>query len=99
MQITIEVRRNRPSVTQGSATVYINGEEIVTYGDEIELLKDGDVWYGENIGGWASRKSDAAFICGALNPKISYYQTEKIKADMLQAIKKACEAGGRIFTR
>ena len=37
--LRFEVRRNRPSVTQGSASVYINGEKVITFGDEIEIIK------------------------------------------------------------
>ena len=76
--ITIEVKRSRSSVTQGSATVYINGKEILTFGDNICLKqKDGTFsngfntvenakHYGEVIGGYGSIKPDSDFIIGAL---------------------------------
>jgi hypothetical protein len=74
--ITIEVKRNRPSVTQGSADVYINGEKVITFGDDIYMQnKDGTFtnghntienakFYGEIIGGWGSIKPDSDFIFG-----------------------------------
>jgi uncharacterized protein YbaR (Trm112 family) len=33
MQLTIEVKRHRQSVTQGEAEVIVNGKSIVRYGD------------------------------------------------------------------
>lgn len=62
MKYVIEVRRGRTSVTQGYATVCVNGIEMVTFNDEIELVKDGAKWYGDNIGGWASMTPDESFI-------------------------------------
>jgi hypothetical protein len=35
--LTIEVKRSRASVTQGSATVLINGQEIITFNDDMYL--------------------------------------------------------------
>lgn len=74
--LKIEVKRIRPSVTQGWADVYINDKKVVTYGDDIYLANgDGTFtngWktienatqYGDRIGGWASIKPDSAFIMG-----------------------------------
>ena len=64
--LRFEVRRARPSVTQGSASVYINGEKVITFRDEIEIIKPGERFYGELIGDWASKKPDANFIRGLL---------------------------------
>ena len=66
MKIIIEVKRERPSVTQGSAVIYINGEKIISFFDDIKLIKDGQKYYGENIGGWASTTPDSDFIKGLL---------------------------------
>lgn len=75
------VDRLRGSVTQGAAKVYLNGEEVAEFDDKIELLKDGESYYGENIGGWASRTPDADFIKGVLfHPFDAYYKySEKVK--------------------
>ena len=76
--ITIKVKRARYSVTQGEAKIYINGEKIIGFNDEIYLKqKDGtftngfdtvkDVkHYGEIIEGWGSIKPDSDFIKGLL---------------------------------
>lgn len=47
MKLEIEVKRRRPSVTQGEASVYVNGEKVITFGDTIELIEDGKPYYGE----------------------------------------------------
>lgn len=87
--LQIEVRRNRPSVTQGSATVYVNGEEAITFGDDIELIHPGEKYYGPLIGDWASRKPDASFIHGMLyHPYDELYRVSK---NVRQIIDKACE--------
>lgn len=72
MKYVLEVRRTRSSVTQGSATVLINGEPIVSYCDQIKLIGSDDEYcgakgrptYGENIGGWASILPDSYFVIG-----------------------------------
>lgn len=66
MKIEIEVRRTRASVTQGEASVYMNGHKVIVFGDDIQLVKEGQPYYGENIGGWASTKPDMSFIRGLL---------------------------------
>lgn len=66
MKLEIEVRRNRISVTQGFAEVWMNGERVVSFGDEIEIIPEGEKFYGPLIGGWASRKTDSGFIIGAM---------------------------------
>jgi len=68
---TIEVRRIRPSVTQGYAAVLINGKEVITFGDTIKLITKemadaGQKTYGEQIGSWASVIPDSEFVIGLL---------------------------------
>ena len=79
--LTFSVERVRGSVTQGEATVYINGEKAVTFGDEIELIGRGERYYGPIIGGWASKKPDSAFINGLLwHPyDCLYFYSDKAK--------------------
>ena len=81
MEIKITVERRRGSVTQGSAAVLINGTPAVTFGDKIELIKPGEKYYGELIGGWASKTPDSAFILGMLtHPHEAIYRLcEKAK--------------------
>lgn len=81
MVLDFTVKRNRQTVTQGEATVYLNGEKVVTFGDKIELIKDGQAYYGENIGGWASTTPDNDFINGVLfHPLDSvYHYSDKVK--------------------
>lgn len=75
MKYVIEVRRGRLSVTQGYAIVCVNGIEMMTFGDEIEMIKDGQRWYGDKIGGYASTTPDESFIKGMLfHPFEEYYQ-------------------------
>ena len=50
MKFVFEVQRVRQSVTQGTATVYLNGEKVLTFGDEISHIEDGQTHYGEVIG-------------------------------------------------
>ena len=66
MDYTFSVLRSRSSATQGEATVLLNGCAVITFGDTIGLVKDGAAFYGENIGGWASTKSDGDFVFAAL---------------------------------
>lgn len=63
-QINFEVRRIRMSVTQGEAHVYANGKFVINFGDTIEIIKKGETYYGELIGGWASTVPDSSFIKG-----------------------------------
>lgn len=64
MNITISVVRYRNSVTQGGAYVLVNGERAIEFGENIQLIKPGEKFYGENIDGYASTISDAEFIRG-----------------------------------
>ena len=92
--LKIEVKRYRNSLTQGSATVYINDKEIITFGDAIYLkCKDGTFTngfntvtdgqhYGEVISGYGSIKPDSDFIIALLynpNDNICKY-SERVRA-------------------
>ena len=83
----IEVKRIRQSVTQGEAQVLINGEAILTFGDKIEIVKEGQKYYGEQIGGWASLKPDSSFILGLFyHPYDNLYRhSELAKKAILKA--------------
>lgn len=84
--LKFEVRRNRASVTQGTATVYLNGQQMITFGDEIEMIKPGEKYYGPLVGDWASKTPDYDFICGLLFHNLDevYHYSEKPKAIMQQ---------------
>lgn len=84
MKYLIEVKRNRISVTQGYATVYVNGEEMISFGEEIKLIRQSEKYYGEMIDGWASTKPDEAFIKGMLfHPFDRYYRCSEKFRNML----------------
>lgn len=86
MDYTFTVKRTRQSVTQGTATVYLNGVELVTFGDTIKLIKEDQAFYGENIGGWASTKPDGEFIRGVLwHPYDRVYHYSNMIDDILRA--------------
>lgn len=81
MILDFKVKRERYSATQGNATVYLNGEKILTLADEIKLIKD-----GENIDGWASITPDNDFINSVLfHPLDSvYYYSDKIIKEIIK---------------
>lgn len=89
MKAEFTVRRNRWSVTQGTATVLLNGREVITFGDNITMTKDGEsrgAEYGEIIDGWQSEKQDKVFITGVLIP--FYANEEKIKNAIAEIMEK-----------
>lgn len=93
MEVKITVERIRPSVTQGYAAVYINGQKAVTFADTIELLKPNEPYYGESIGGWASIIPDMNFILGALyHDYDDVYKFSDIIKDILTIEKEKEEA-------
>lgn len=51
MKLEFEVKRNRMSVTQQEVHVYCNGEFITNFGDEPKMIKPGEKYYGELVGG------------------------------------------------
>lgn len=97
--ITIEVKRHRQSVTQGTATVFVNGEEVITFGDDIYLKNNDGTFtngfkvvgnarhYGEVIYGWGSIKPDSDFILGLTNHPFDnlYHYSDKFKNTIIVA--------------
>ena len=81
MVLDFTVKRERQSVTQGSATVYLNGEKVLTFGDTIEYIKEGQPYYGQKIGNYASTSPDSVFINGVLFHPYDdiYHYSEKVK--------------------
>ncbi len=65
----------------GEAAVYVNGEKVIQFGDRIEIIKEGQPYYSEKIGGWASVKPDADFIKGLLWHPFDdmYHYSDKVK--------------------
>lgn len=81
MKLEIEVKRRRFSVTQGQADVYVNGEMVISFGDTIEIINNGQPYYSEKIGNWASIVPDSKFIGGLLFHPYDdvYHYSEKVK--------------------
>ena len=81
MKIEFEVKRSRGSVTQGMVDVLINGEKVMDFGDKIEIIQDGEKYYGEKIGNWASKIPDTQFIIGTLYHAYDdiYHYSDKVK--------------------
>ena len=72
--LNFQVKRERYSVTQGAAVVYLNNHEIARFHDPIELIN----------GVWQSVQSDETFIKGALiHPFDELYQASKHLKDYL----------------
>lgn len=71
MDFNFTVKRERHSTTQGEAVVYLNGVEMIRFGDTIELV-DGE---------WKSIKKDSDFIRGLLfHPYDNIYKySDKVK--------------------
>lgn len=66
MNVEFSVERIRRSVTQCEAVVKCNGEILVRFNDTIDLVEEGEPFYGEIIGGWASKTPDCYFIKRAI---------------------------------
>lgn len=71
MEFNFTVKRERLSTTQGFAIVYLNGVEMIRFGDTIELIN----------GEWKSVKKDSDFIKGLLfHPFDDIYKySDKVK--------------------
>lgn len=82
INLEFTVRRNRPSATQGTAAILVNGQELITFADKIEIIHKGEQYYGELIGDWASKQPDVNFILGLLfNPVDEvYHYSDQVKA-------------------
>ncbi len=79
MKMEFTVKRNRGSVTQGTATV------LFTFADDITITDENrGAEYGDIIGGWQSSKPDSAFIKGVLFP--FFTNTEIIKKRITEII-------------
>lgn len=81
--LDIKAERVRMSATQGEVKVYINGEYILNFGDEIVLPKRGadpEDYYGDDIGGWRSSEPDSGFVLGLIWHPFDYvyHYSEKI---------------------
>lgn len=81
--IDIKAERVRMSATQGAVKVYINGQYILAFGDDITLPErdaSPEDCYGDDIGGWRSSKPDSSFILGLIwHPcDCIYHYSEKI---------------------
>lgn len=79
MEITIE--RVRGSVTQGEVRTYVNGQYILNWGDKIEIIHEGEAYYGPVIGNWASKKPDSSFVLGLIWHPFDnlYHYSDKVK--------------------
>lgn len=67
--LDITTERVRQSVTQGEVKVFINGEYILNFGDNIVLPERGadpEGYYGADIGGWRSSEPDSSFVLGLI---------------------------------
>lgn len=80
--LTFEVRRVRTSVTQGEAQVWCNGKFLINFADKIEIVQPGGVYYGDNVGGYASTTPDSDFLMGALYHGMDdvYHYSDRVKA-------------------
>jgi len=87
MKVEFEVKRYRQSVTQGMVDILINGEKVMDFGDKIEMIQDGEKYYGEKIGNWASKIPDTKFIIATLYHTCDniYHYSDKVK-EKLNAI-------------
>ena len=66
--LNFSVKRERYSVTQGEAVVYLDQQEVARFHDTLEFIN----------GIWKSSKSDSAFIKGVLaHPYDDLYQVSQ----------------------
>ncbi len=73
--LTITTERIRSSATQGEVRVFINGEYILNFGDNIVLVpKDAapEDYYGDTIGDWRSSTPDSTFVLGLIWHPMDY---------------------------
>jgi len=67
--IDVTTERTRASATQGECRVFINGEYIINFGDEINVVpKNADKadYYGDDIGGCMSSIPDSSMALGLI---------------------------------
>lgn len=75
VSLDITTERVRNSATQGEVKVYINGEYILNFGDDIVLPERGaspEDYYGDDIGGWRSSEPDSSFVLGLIWHPMDY---------------------------
>ena len=89
MKIEIEVKRRRMSVTQGAADVYINGQEVASFKDDIRMIPEGERYFGEKIGDWASVSPDTQFVISALYHPYDgiYHYSAAMKSALYEILK------------
>ena len=95
MKIEIEVKRRRRSGVQGAADVYINGQEVASFGGDIRMIPEGERYVGEKIGCWASVKPDTDFILGMQYHPYDgiYHHSEKVKQALCEILKQEQNGG------
>ena len=81
--LDITTERVRGSATQGEVKMFINGEYILNFGDDIVLPQRGanpEDYYGDDIGGWRSSRPDSSFVLGLIWHPFDYvyHYSEKI---------------------
>lgn len=79
--LDIRLERVRGSVTQGDVKVFINGEYILNFADNIVLPERGydpELFFGEDIGGWVSSEPDSSFVLALFWNPFAYRHAEKI---------------------
>lgn len=66
---TFTVQRNRASVTQGTATVLLNGQPVIEFADSITYKKEVEgPEFGPALDNWQSTITDQHFIAAVLFP-------------------------------
>lgn len=98
---TIEVVRNRYSVTQGSVKVKFDGKVIATFKDDIKLVGSDDRFcgacghptYGEDIGGWASINPDEYYIAGLFDDALKYSDMTTVADRVKAVLEEECKEG------
>lgn len=82
MSVVFTVKRDRESVTQGYARVFMNDVMINSFGDNIVFVGRNGECFGLNIDGWGSIVSDEEFIKGAMYHPYDkvYHYSNRIKS-------------------
>lgn len=92
LDVTFE--RVRMSVTQAEVKMFVHGQYVLNFGDEMEVIHDGTDYYGTKCGCWASTHPDSRFVLGLIwNPfDDMYHYSDMIRA----AVRKAGNDGKTI---
>ncbi len=75
MSYKFEVVRRRQTPTEGTATVYLNGREVVTYEDTIRRVGVFRRGYGPRLYGYASTVPDLRYVYAAVFEPYNYDPT------------------------